>query len=155
MPTEIEKISEEDRKILLRGPALVAILAAISDDGEISNSEKSESIKLSHLRTYTSEPMLQNYYSLVEEEFVKDFNEIQSKLPESWEEKQNYIEEQIAEMSAVLPKLNDVYAKTLVASLKSFARHVFKSNSSFLEYFLFPVFMNRVEKESFDPRIGE
>jgi hypothetical protein len=155
MATEIEKLTEEDRKILLKGPALVAILAAISDDGEISNSEKTESIKLSHLRTYTSEPMLQNYYRLVEEEFVKDFNEIQSKLPESWEEKQNYIEEQIAEMSAVLPKLNDIYARSLVASLKSFAKHVFKSNSSFLEYFLFPVFMNRVEKDSFDPKIGE
>lgn len=155
MSTEIENLNEADLNILLKSPAVVAILAAISDDGEVSQHEKAESIKLSHLRTYTSDPQLHNFYRHAEKKFVENFDRIMSELPEEWEDKEKYLEAQIVELNQVLPKLNDIYAKNLVSSLKSFAKHVFKSNASFLEYFVFPVFMNKVEKESFDPKIGE
>jgi len=149
MSTEIEQLSESDREILLRAPSLVAISAAISDDGEVSKQEKAESIKLAHLRTYTAHPMLQNYYQEVDKVFAKYFEETLAILPEDWKDKENYIEEKLADLADVLPKLNEVYAKNLVISLKSFARHVFKTNSSFLKYFILPVFMNRIEKKSF------
>ena len=76
MSTEIEQLSKEDRDILLKAPAVVAILAAISDDGEVSQHEKSESIKLSHLRTYTAEPLLQNFYKEAEVVFEENFDKI-------------------------------------------------------------------------------
>ncbi|MAY83706.1 MAG: hypothetical protein CMP59_06180 [Flavobacteriales bacterium] len=155
MSTEIEKLTQEDRDILLRAPAVVAILAAISDDGEVSKHEKAESIKLSHLRTYTSEELLHNFYKESEMVFESNFDDIMSKLPTEWEDKEEYLEAELTELNKVLPKLNEVYAKSLVNSLKSFARHVFKSNSHFLDYFVLPVFMNKVEKESFNPKIGE
>lgn len=154
MSTEIEKLSKEDRDILLKAPAVVAILAAISDDGEVSKHEKSESIKLSHLRTFTSEPILQNYYKESEKVFEENFDAVMSQLPTEWSDKEKFLEAELEELKHVLPKLNDVYAKDLVNSLKSFAKHVFKSNASFLDYFVLPVFMNKVEKESFDPEIG-
>lgn len=154
MSTEIAKLSQEDRDILLKAPAVVAILAAISDDGEVSKHEKSESIKLSHLRTYTSEPVLHNYYKEAEKVFENHFDQIMASLPAEWKEKEDFLEAELTQLKVVLPKLNDVYAKELVNSLKSFAKHVFKSNASFLDYFVLPVFMNKVEKESFDPKIG-
>lgn len=154
MSTEIDKLGQEDRDILLKAPSVVAILAAISDDGEVSKHEKSESIKLSHLRTYTSDPLLQNYYKEAEKVFEENFDLLMSKLPAEWKEKEEFLEAELVQLRLVLPKLNDVYAKELVNSLKSFAKHVFKSNSSFLDYFVLPVFMNKVEKESFDPNIG-
>jgi hypothetical protein len=155
MPAEIDKLNPEDKDILLRAPAVVAILAAISDDGEVSKHEKAESIKISHLRTFTSEEMLRNFYTEAEKVFEKNFDDIMSKLPEEWTDKEDYLEAEITELNKVLPKLNRVYAEGLVNSLKSFARFVFKSNSSFLDYFVLPVFMNKVEKESFNPKIGE
>jgi len=155
MSTEIEKLSPEDRDILLKAPAVVAVLAAISDDGEVSTLEKSESVKLSHLRTYTAEEMLQNFYKEAEKDFEHHFDKITSALPEGWEEKEAFLEKEILELNKVLPQLNEVYAKGLVESLKSFAKHVFKSNATFLDYFVLPVFMNKVEKESFNPKIGE
>jgi hypothetical protein len=150
MSTEIDKLTEEDKKIILRAPALVAILAAISDDGEVSGQEKAASIKLAQLRTYTSKPMLQDYYKAVDQVFEQHFEEEMSALPEDWKDKEEYLEEKLAAMSEVLPKMNDVYAKELVSSLKSFAKHVFRTGSSFLEYFVLPVFMNRIENKSFD-----
>ena len=155
MSAEIDKLNQEERDILLRAPAVVAILAAISDDGEVSEHEKAESIKISHLRTFTSEEMLKNFYTEAEKVFVENFDDIMSKLPKEWADKENYLEGEITELNKVLPKLNKVYAQGLVDSLKSFARFVFKSNSSFLDYFVLPVFMNKVEKESFNPKIGE
>jgi len=155
MSTEIEKLSQEDRDILLKAPAVVAILAAVSDDGEVSKHEKAESIKLSHLRTYTSEEVLHNFYKEAEVVFEKNFEEIMSKLPNEWSDKETYLEAELTELNKVLPKLNEVYAKSLTDSLKSFAKHVFKSNSNFLDYFVLPVFMNKIEKESFNPKIGE
>lgn len=150
MSTEIDKLTEEDKKIILRAPALVAILAAISDDGELSAQEKAASIKLAHFRTYTSKPMLQDYYKAVDQVFEQHFEEEMAALPSDWKDKEAFLEEKLAAMTAVLPKMNDVYAKELVSSLKSFAKHVFRTDSSFLEYFVLPVFMNRIEKKSFD-----
>ncbi len=153
MSTEIEQLSKEDRDIILKAPAVVAILAAISDDGEVSKHEKSESIKLSHLRTYTSDPLLHNYYSEAEKVFEENFDSIMAALPSEWKDKEDFLEKELVQLRTVLPKVNDVYARELVNSLKSFAKHVFKSNASFLDYFVLPVFMNKVEKESFDPTI--
>ena len=150
MSTEIDKLTEEDKKIILRAPAIVAILAAISDDGEVSAQEKAASIKLAHLRTYTANPMLQDYYKEVDKVFEQHFEEEMASLPEDWKDKEEYLEEKLAAMTLVLPKMNDVYAKELISSLKSFAKHVFRTGSSFLEYFVLPVFMNRIEKKSFD-----
>ncbi len=155
MPTEIEKLSEEDRIILLKAPAIVALLAAVSDDGEVSKSEKAESIKLAHVRTYSSPEILRNYYLKAEGYFVEAFEEELAKLPEGQEAKEKYLEDKLTDLNKVLPKLNEVYAKELVTSLKSFSKHIFESNSSVLEYFLLPIFMNKIEKESFNPKIGE
>lgn len=154
MSTEIAKLSPEDRNILLKAPAVVAILAAISDDGEVSKNEKAEAVKLAHLRTYTSKPLLHNYYQKVDEHFEEYFDEIMAGLPSAWEEKEAYLEGMIAELNTVLPKVDKVYAETLVLSLKTFAKHVFKSNSSFLENFILPMFMTKMDKEGFDPKIG-
>lgn len=154
MPTEISKLSQEDRDILLRAPAVVAILAAISDDGEVSKQEKSEAIKLSHFRTYSSEPILHNYYKEAGLVFEENFDHIMASLPESWEEKKAYLESCIVCINEILPKLSIVYSRALIASLKSFSRHVFKSNSSFLENFILPIFVNKIENEGFDIKIG-
>lgn len=150
-----EKLNDKERDILLKLPAVVAILAAVSNDGTVSSNEKAESIKLSHLRTYTSSPMLQDYYKEVDKVFDEKFEGIMAQLPSEWKDKEAFLEKEITDLNQVLPKLDKRYARELVDSLKSFSRHVFKSNSSFLRYFLLPIFMNKMEKEGFNPKIGE
>lgn len=155
MPTEISRLTEEEREIILRAPAIVALLAAVSDDGEVSEDEKSESIRLAHLRTYSSEPILHNYYQEVDKVFEKHFDEIMADLPSSWEEKEAFLKNKITSINSILPKFSKVYAEALIASLKSFSKHVFKSNSSFLQNFMLPMFMGKIDRESFDPKIGK
>lgn len=153
MSTEIEKLDPIDRDILLRAPSVVALLAAVSDDGEVSESEKAESVKLAHLRTYTSKPILHNYYREVDAVFETHFDNILAQLPEGWKEKERFLENRLLNLDPVLLKLDKVYAEELVTSLKSFAKHVFKSNSNFLQNFLLPIFTVKMN-DGFDPKIG-
>jgi len=153
MSTEIEKLSSEDRECLLRAPALVALLAAVSDDGEVSEHEKAESIKLAHFKTYTSRPILRNFYKEVDLVFEDYFNEELSKLPEDWKQKEEHLKQRILSLNPILPKLDEVYSEELVTSLKGFARHVFKSNSNFLQHFVLPIFTTKLT-DNFDPKIG-
>jgi len=153
MPTELSKLDQIDRDILLRAPAVVALLAAVSDDGEVSESEIAASVKLAHLRTYTSKPILHNYYSKVDEVFEQHFNDILAQLPEEWKEKERFLENRLLNLDPVLLKLDSIYAEELITSLKSFAKHVFKSNSNFLQSFLLPIFTMKMN-DGFDPKIG-
>ena len=153
--TEIGKLVEKDREIVLRAPVIVALLAAVSNDGVVSSSEKTEAIRLAHLRTYTSPEILHNFYKAVDNVFVNYFEEELGKLSGTKEEMENLLSERLKELDEVLPKMNQVYAKELVISLKSFSRHVFKVGSGFLEHFLLPIFLGRIERNFYDPKIGE
>lgn len=154
MFAEIDKLDAIDREILLRAPAIVALLAAISDDGEVSKSEKAESVKLAHLRTYTSKEILHNYYKEVDKVFEAYFDDEAAKMPEGKEAREDYLEQRLTDLNQVLPKLDKIYANELVLSLKSFSRHVFKSNAGYLEYFVLPIFLNKIEFDTFNPKIG-
>lgn len=155
MSLEIDKLNDEERAVILRAPAIVAILAAISDDGEVSEDEKAEAVKLSHLRTYTSPEILHNYYKEVEKVFDKNFEHVISNLPENWEEKEQYLKSRVKSVNEIIKKLDKVYGEELINSLRSFSKHVFKSNSTFLENFVLPIFMTKMDKEGFDPMVGK
>ena len=153
MATEIAKLDQIDRGIILRAPAVVALLAAVSDDGEVSQDEKAASVRLAHLRTYTSNPILHNFYKEVDKCFEQNFDDILSQLPKDWKEKERFLENRLCNLDPVLQKLDPVYAEELITSLKSFAKHVFKSNSNFLQNFLLPIFTLKMN-DGFDPKIG-
>lgn len=153
MAKEIDRLDEIDRGIILRAPAVVALLAAVSDDGIVSEDEKAAAIKLAHFRTYTSKPILHNYYKEVDKCFVENFESIMAQLPEDWKEKERFLENRLTNLDPVLQKIDPVYAEELITSLKSFAKHVFKSNSNFLQNFLLPIFTIKMN-DGFDPKIG-
>ena len=145
----INRLRENDKKILLEAPAVVAVLSALSADGTIDENEKAEAIKLAHLRTFTSPDILNNYYKEVELSFESNMNRIIQDLPTEKESKKEFLRNELKKLTPVLAQLDREFSMTLLDSLKSFARHVFKSNSHFLEYFVLPVFMNDIEKEIF------
>ena len=149
MSTEIDQLREEDKKVLLEAPAVVSILSALSADGTIDANEKAEAIRLAHLRTFTSPEILNQYYKEVEVNFENNMNRIINDLPPDYESKKVFLKNELKKLTPILAKLDREFSMTLLDSLKSFSRHVFKANSHFLEYFILPVFMNEIEKEIF------
>lgn len=149
MSTELENLKEEERKILLEAPAVVSVLSALSVDGTIEENEKAEAIRLSHLRPFTSPEILNDYYKEVEINFENNLNNLINKLPADNESKKEFLRNELRKLTPVLAKMDREFSMTLIDSLKSYARHVFKAHSHFLEYFILPVFMNEIEKEIF------
>lgn len=149
MTTELSKLNESDKKTLLEAPAVVSVLSALSVDGTIDANEKAEAIRLAHLRTFTSPEILNNYYKEVELNFESNLNNIINNLPIDYDSKKEFLRNELKKLTPILTGLDREFSMTLIDSLKSFARHVFKAHSHFLEYFILPVFMNEIEKEIF------
>ena len=149
MTPELNRLKESDKKTLLEAPAVVSVLSALSADGTIDPNEKAEAIRLAHLRTFTSPEILNNYYKEVELNFESNMNNIINNLPLDYEAKKEYLRNELKKLAPILVNLDREFSMTLIDSLKSFAKHVFKAHSHFLEYFILPVFMNEIEKEIF------
>ena len=138
MVKEFEKLTPSEEDILLKAPSIVSLLAA-SGTGQINEWEKSDAIKLAHLKTYSASPLLIPYYKEVEEVFEKNFEEMAKKYTPFDESKRGMMQKEIDEVNNVIAKLDDAfYAATLHKSLVRYAEHVKKAYKGLVVNFLFP-----------------
>lgn len=142
----LNELEAGERDILYRAPVVFAALAAISADGKIGETERASAVKLAHLRTHTSPSFLHAYYEKVDAIFEAEFQKLENNLPKDEDEQRNLLKAKLEEIRPILQKLDRDYSIHLTQSLKSFARHVFHSDSHFLEYFVLPIIMNELEK---------
>lgn len=142
----LQDLEEEEKTILYKAPVVFAALAAISADGKVNETERSSAIKLSHLRTHTSPSFLHAYYEEADAIFEEEFDKLAEALPENENEQRDLLKARLEEIRPIMQKLDKDYSIHLTQSLKSFARHVFHSESHFLEYFVLPIIMNELEK---------
>jgi len=120
MVHKFKKLTPEELDLLLNATIFVSLLAA-SSDSEIFEEEKADAIKLAHLRTFTSDPALHEYYKEVEKTFAEKIEDFDKKLPKGSEERGIILRE----------KLNH--------SLNSYARHVSVSHRNAVEFFFIPM----------------
>lgn len=138
MEKQLEKLSHEDKALLLRAPALVSLLAACSDGG-IDRREKADAIELSHLRTFTSPPILHPYYKEVEKIFEEELEKMIQQYCPMGELQEQALKEEVEKVYEVLDQLDQNFRLELWISLDSYARHVGSVHQHFLEFFVFPL----------------
>ena len=138
MENQLAKLNSEDREKLFKAPALVSLLAA-STDGKVSNAEKADAIELSHLRTFTSPPILRPYYKEVEKRFKSDFEFMVQKYAPLDVQRQEALREEISKVYDIMDQLDDQFKLELSISLDSYARHVGSIHQNFLEFFMIPL----------------
>ncbi len=143
-----QTITEAEFNQLVDTPVWLALLAALSNDGEIQPSEKAEAVKLAHLRTFTSSKTLQEFYKKVDEVFASRFDRLHDRLPAGEHDKELYIEAMIKQTHSILLKLDVDVAEAIEGSFSSFYDHIFKSEKSFFQYFALPLISNRLDKQS-------
>jgi hypothetical protein len=134
---EFEHLKASERELLYRAPALVSLLAA-SLDGEVSEKERTEAVKLAHLRTFTSEPVLHPYYEEVEKVFESQFDQMHRDLPTKVDEREHIIQEELKKLNPILQKLDNHLSRALRISLRTYAKHVSKAQRNALQYFILP-----------------
>jgi len=129
-------INKEELTVLRKSIADVAVLAALADDGKIDTKEKASAIKLANQRTFTSKPVLHDFYKEVEQHLAADFDEVINDLPKGDVEVQKtFLRDELNKVKPILSKLSANFGKHYTESQKSFAEHVFKTNASLLTSF--------------------
>ncbi len=150
MIPEFKKLSSREQSVMLNAPVVVSVVAAMSGDGVMEQHEKNKATKIAQLRTYTSPVMLQDYYDEVNRNFEQNLTFMLEEVPKDKESQEQFLRHEVEKIKHILPKIDPDFAAAFAGSLKSFARHVFKSNSSVLEHFVLPILVDELEKDIFN-----
>lgn len=139
MENQLKKLTNNERELLLKAPVLISILAASTDE-KIDRKEQKEAIELSHLRTFTSSPILQPFYKEVEVVFKKNLEELLHKYEPFNVTRQNLIKSELKIIYNLLSKLDDKFEKELKESLESYRKHIANVHIKFTDFFDFSNF---------------
>ncbi len=130
-------LDEHERQQLLKFPAYISLLA--TSESHIDRQEKKIASKLTHIKTFSSEPPLLDFYQEVEKNFDATITELDKELPEDKEGRRLAIMRELKKLEAILAKLGPKYALALHKSLRSYTSHVSKAHHHVFEDFVFPI----------------
>ncbi|MCB9447144.1 MAG: hypothetical protein H6585_02225 [Flavobacteriales bacterium] len=136
-PNAFLELGQAEKEILLKAPALVSILA-IGAGQKLEKAQENDAVQLTHLRTFTSDPILQPYYAEVEKVFPVQLKELQKQHIPLNNFSRNALKMQIAEVNQLLDHIDREFAVHLRKSLNTFSEHVQKADRNVVEYFVLP-----------------
>ncbi len=134
----IENISIEEYEALLKFPVYVSMLAATSDS-KLDEAEKKAAIKFSHIKTYSSDPLLTSFYEAADKVFEKKMLQLDQELPIENEERVAAIKTALLDLDKILVKLGEEYTTVMHRSMKSFKEHISKAHHNVFVDFIFPM----------------
>lgn len=143
MKNQLEKLSETDRLLLLKAPALISVLAA-STDGIVDNEEKADAIELAHWRTFSIDPQLQSYYQEVEKLIKLQLEQLIQQYSPFEKAQKLAIQKELEKINKTIEQLDGGFGNALKISLNSYAKHVGNIHQHFLEFFVFPFYVSGV-----------
>lgn len=131
-------LNEMEKDQLLKFPAYISLLASTAREG-IDKQEKKAVVKLTHIKTFSCDPLLADFYKETDSIFEKTITVLNENLPHSQEERKMAICRELNNLEPVLKKLDPTYAYALRRSMESYKYHISKAHRNILEYFIFPM----------------
>lgn len=138
MIKQFNKLTNQERELLYKAPVLVSVLASCSFN-EVNEAQKADAIKLSHLKTFTSNPVLREYYEEVDKQFKDQFETIVKEYFPFDENKRNTLKKEIERINLIIGRLEKTFGQVLHKSLEGYASHVKKATHSVFQDFIFPL----------------
>lgn len=138
MIKQFEKLTNEERELLLKAPVLVSVLASCSSN-KVNKAQKADAIKLAHLKTFTANPLLLSYYAAVEKTFKDEFEAAIKKYFPFDDANRKDLKVELERVNLVIGKLDKEYAQVLHNSLNRYSNHVKKAAHSIFQDFIFPM----------------
>ncbi|MGE5521865.1 MAG: hypothetical protein ACM3VS_18215 [Candidatus Dadabacteria bacterium] len=138
MIEQFHKLTSEERKLLLKAPVLLSVLASCSSMS-LNKDQKADAIRLAHLKTFTADPLLIPYYVEVEKHFEEQFESLAKEYTPCDDRKRRELKDQINKVESILGKLDKYFATKLHKSFEKYERHVRRAGHSVVEDFLFPM----------------
>lgn len=134
-------LSENEKDHLLKFPAYISLLASTADDG-IDEEEKRTAINLTHIKTFSCDPLLSDFYKEAESIFEKTVISLNNELPHTKKERTVAICHELDKLEPLLKKLDPEYATVLRNSMESYKHYISRAHRNILEYFIFPMPVN-------------
>src|SRR5690349_216321 len=97
----LKELSEQDKEQLLKFPAYISLLAA-SADGGLDKEERKAAVKLTHIKTFSCDPVLLDFYTRVEQHFETTITELNDKLSRDKQERDAAIKKELSKLEAIL-----------------------------------------------------
>jgi chorismate mutase len=135
---DFKNLTTEEYNKLLQFPAYISLLAA-NVDGYLDDAEKDAAAELTHIKTFSGDPLLVKFFEDVEVGFQEQMMNLNSKLPIERDQREMAIKDKLSKLENTLTLLDEKYAKALHKSMKSFKEHVSQAHHNVLVDFLFPI----------------
>lgn len=135
MIRQMEHLNPNEQRLLLSAPVLVSVLASCSLN-TVNEYKKADAIKLSHIKTFTADPLLLPYYAEVEKNFKNEFETALRKYYPFDAEKRKELEQEIGRVRVLMSGLEPKYANVLRGSLERYAKHVAHAHSVIRDFVL-------------------
>lgn len=134
----LENLTKQETDQLLKFPSYISLLAA-NADGRMDDEEKKTAIKFTHIKTFSSDPKLKDFYAEVNKTFEQDINMLDKELPKERHERQAAIENELSKLKEILLKLPNEYQAIMLHSMQSYKDHVSHAHYNVLESFVLPI----------------
>jgi hypothetical protein len=136
-------LNRPEREQLEKFPVYLSLLAA-SKDCRLDGREMHTALKLTHIKTFSCDPVLADYYAEVDKHFERSVWEISDHLPAGRDAREITIRRELSKLEILLRKLDHRYAAIMHDSLRSYKEHVSRAHRNVLEYFIFPLPINGI-----------
>lgn len=133
-----KKITNQEHELLLKFPAYISLLAA-NRDGVLDKDEKFSANELVHIKSFSGDPLLQDFYKEVDRSFEHTLENLDKSLPVGKDNRATAIKVELLSIENIMLKLGDEYTSIMHQSMKSFKDHVSNAHHNVLVDFLFPV----------------
>ncbi|MBK6339990.1 MAG: hypothetical protein IPH74_15515 [Bacteroidetes bacterium] len=130
----LSQLSTEEVNLVLNTPALVSLLIGGADNN-FDNEEKERAKKIVAFRKTTGDPLLFEYFNLVEETFENEIQILSERYSGDALERNSKITEELVKLNEILPKMDHNYANALLQNWRTLAKGVAEASGGFLGMF--------------------
>ncbi|MES2330387.1 MAG: hypothetical protein V4539_12340 [Bacteroidota bacterium] len=132
------EIPEKEKTLLLQFPAYISLLA-VTHDHEMDKEEKNMAAWLTHIKTFSTDPLLHTFYKAAELVFRENIETLDRQLPKTKTERDIAIRSALNVIENILKNVDPGYAAALHRSMRSYKSHISRAHRNILEYFVFPM----------------
>ena len=133
-----KKLTELENKALLKFPAFISLLAANIDD-KLDEAERKSAINFSHIKTYSCDPLLIEFYEEADKVFGENMQQLDKDLPIEKAAREAALKKELMKLETIVSKLGEEYITVMHRSMKSFKDHISQAHHSVLMDFIFPM----------------
>jgi hypothetical protein len=133
-----QNLSKKENEAILKFPAYITLLAA-NADGILDEDEKNAAIKLSHMKTFSCDALLEDFYREADQVFEQNIEMLDRDLPKEINRREAALKKGLYAIERIALKLGTEYCSVMNLSMKSFKDHVSKAHHNIFVDFIFPL----------------